>query len=174
MVPTPSSTALQLALLYALPVFLLLVLCLATRWRVWVKVLMIVIAGACAVVSQSVLVGAAGWPTEDRLPEKFLFLSAVFDEPNPSTGSAGALYVWAHPIEDGKTVAHPRAYKLAYQKDLKGILADGLKKARDGNAQLGSTEPTRGPRGLGWLRPANNDEVKLKLTDVPRAQLPEK
>lgn len=170
---TPTSE-LQLASLYAVPLFLLLIFCLATRWSVWLKAIMIGIVGLCAVTSVTVMQTLSGWPSADVLPEKFLFLSAVFDEPNPATGSAGALYVWVHPIENGKPVAHPRAYKLKYQKDLKGILAEALKKARDGNAQLGRTEPVRGPRGLGWLRPASNEDVKIKLSDVPRAQLPEK
>ena len=54
------------------------------------------------------------------------------------------------------------------------ILGDGIKKARDGNTQIGTTEPRRGQGGLPWLRPANDDKVQIKLSDLPRAQLPEK
>jgi hypothetical protein len=53
-------------------------------------------------------------------------------------------------------------------------LGDGIKKARDGNTQIGTTEPRRGQGGLPWLRPANDDKVQIKLSDLPRAQLPEK
>jgi hypothetical protein len=49
-----------------------------------------------------------------------------------------------------------------------------VKKARDGNAQMGTTEPLRGAGGLAWLLPPGNDKVQIKLSDLPRAQLPEK
>jgi hypothetical protein len=39
---------------------------------------------------------------------------------------------------------------------------------------MGSTEPRRGPGGLPWLRPGSDARVDIKLSDVPRAQLPEK
>ena len=52
--------------------------------------------------------------------------------------------------------------------------ADLAKKAREGNTQMGSTEPLRGPGGFAWLRPAGNDRLQIKLSDLPRAQLPEK
>ena len=65
-------------------------------------------------------------------------------------------------------------HRLPYEKDLHRILGDGLKKAREGNTQMGSTEPKRGQGGLAWLLPASNDAVEIKLSDLPRAQLPEK
>ena len=98
----------------------------------------------------------------------------LFDEPVPAKGHDGAIFLWVHPVEGGKLVEMPRAYRLAYQKDLRGILEDGMKKARDGNAQMGTTTPRRGPSGSSWLRPAGNEDLEIRLSDVPRAQLPEK
>ena len=165
---------LMLAVLYAMLAALLLVLCLATRWPVWVKLLGVAMVSGFYLLAHPTLVGLSGWPSQDRLPDKFVFLSAVFDEPVPAKGHAGAIWVWLHPVQDGRLVDLPRAYQLTYQKDLRGLLEDGMKKARDGNAQMGSTHPKRGPRGASWLRPAGNDDLDIRLSDVPRAQLPEK
>ena len=110
----------------------------------------------------------------NELPRKFILLSAVFDEPSPGRGHPGAIYLWVHPMKDNQPLEMPRQFKLPYEKDLHRILGDGIKKARDGNTQLGETEPRRGQGGLAWLRPAANDKVEIKLRDLPRAQLPEK
>ncbi len=174
MTPAVATELLTLGVLYALLAFLLLVMCLATRWPWWSKLLGIVLVSGFYVLAQHTLTRVSGWPSVDRLPEKFVFLSSVFDEPRPVQGHPGAIHVWVHPLEDGKLVEMPRAYRLAYRKDLRGILEDGMKKARDGNAQLGRTEPRRGPSGPTWLRPAGNEDLEIRLSDVPRAQLPEK
>lgn len=174
MIPAVSSQLLMLGVLYALLAFGLLVLCLATRWPVWVKGLGVVAVSGFYLLAQHTFTGVSGWPSVDRLPPKFVFLSAVFDEPVPAKGHDGAIFLWVHPVADGKLLDMPRAYRLAYQKDLRGILEDGLKKARDGNAQMGSATPKRGPAGSSWLRPAGNEDLEIRLSDVPRAQLPEK
>lgn len=174
MIPAPTTQLFTLGVLYALLAFLLLVLCLATRWPVWVKLAGIALVSAFYLLAQPALTAVSGWPSGDRLPAQFVFLSAVFDEPIPAKGHDGAIHLWVHPLEGGKLVEMPRAYRLAYQKDLRGILEDGLKKARDGNAQLGSAQPKRGPAGSSWLRPAGNEDLDIRLSDVPRAQLPEK
>ena len=133
MIPAVTPQLTQLAIVYALLAFLLLCLCLATRWH---------------------------W--------------AVFDEPSPARGHTGAIYIWVNPMKDNQPLDMPRVHKLPYEKDLHRILGDGIKKARDGNSQMGTIEPVRGAGGFAWLRPAGNDKLQLKLSDVPRAQLPEK
>jgi hypothetical protein len=174
MVPAVTAELLTLGVLYMLLCGLLLVLCLATRWSVWVKAMGVVLVSGFYVLANQTLTQVSGWPTEDLLPPKFVFLSAVFDEPSPVNGKEGAIFVWLHPVENGKLVAMPRAYRLPYQKDLRGILEDGMKKARGGNVQMGSTEPRRGKAGTTWLRQVANEDLTIKLSDVPRAQLPEK
>lgn len=173
---TPALDAdwLRLGLLYGLLLFLLVVLCVATRWAWWVKAIMVVVVGAASMGAHWSLQRLSGWPAAEGLPQDFVFLSAVFDEPRPSAQHPGAIFIWLHPLVDGKLVAMPRAFRLPYQKDLRGILEDGIKKARDGNTQLGSLTPKRGPAGSTWLRPAGPDDWEIKLRDVPRAQLPEK
>ena len=100
-----------------------------------------------------------------------MLLAAVFEE--PTTKSAGALYVWVQALENGKPGKAPRAYQLPYAKDLHALLSEGIKKARQGVTQMGTAEPKAGKRGLNWLRPGS-DEQNVKIRDLPAPQLPEK
>lgn len=174
MIPSTTSELLWLTLAYALLGFLLLILCLATRWSWRVKAALVVLVSSFYLLHASVLRGIAGWPAEDELPSRFVLLSAVFDEPSPARHHSGAIYVWLNELRDHQPLDLPRVYRLPYAKDLHSLLADGIKKAKDGNTQIGTTEPRRGQGGLPWLRPAGDDKVQIKLSDLPRAQLPEK
>lgn len=174
MIPAVSSQLLLLVIVYALLAFLLLVLCLGTRWHWGLKTALVLLVSGFYAFGHQTFTGVSGWPAEDELPQRFVLLAAVFDEPSPGRGHKGAIYLWVHPMKDNAPLAMPRAFKLPYEKDLHRILGDGVKKARDGNTQLGETEPRRGQGGLAWLRPASNDKVEIKLRDLPRAQLPEK
>ena len=74
-----------------------------------------------------------GWPTDDKLPPKFLLHWAVIQEPDVKLGDEGSIYVWARPINeseiehkewndyllsfyDGKS--EPRAYRIPYSREL--------------------------------------------------------
>ena len=74
-----------------------------------------------------------GWPTDDKLPPKFLVHWAVVDEPDIKLGDEGSIYVWIKPIGkheveykewnnyllsfyDGKS--RPRAYRIPYSRTL--------------------------------------------------------
>lgn len=174
MIPAVTSQLLLLVIVYALLAFLLLCLCLATRWHWAVKGAGVLLVSGFYAFSHQTLQGIAGWPSDDALPRRFVLLSAVFDEPSPGRGHKGAIYIWVNPMKDHAPLDMPRVHRLPYEKDLHRILGDGIKKAREGNTQMGSTEPKRGQGGLAWLLPASNDRVDIKLTDLPRAQLPEK
>lgn len=62
---------------------------------------------------------------------------------------------------------------MPYSKDLHALLNEGMKKARQGVSQLGTSEPKAGKRGIAWLRPGNDEQV-IKISDLPMPQLPEK
>ena len=142
-----------------------------SRWPAWLKGLLVIAVTGFYFYADDALHGSAGLPSRDALPERFVLLAAVIDEPNAK--SKGALYVWVNELKDGKPAAQPRAYRLPYQKDLHALLNEGMKKVRQGVSQMGTAEPKSGPRGFAWLRPGS-DEQAVKIRDLPVPQLPEK
>ena len=151
--------------------FLCALALLWSRWPAWLKGLLVVGVTVFYFHAYSVIGTVWGWPSTDALPERFVLLAAVIEEPGAKT--PGALFVWVNALENGKPSAQPRAYRLPYAKDLHALLNEGMKKAREGVSQLGTTEPKVGRNGLSWLRPGSDEQV-VKLRDLPSPQLPEK
>jgi hypothetical protein len=142
-----------------------------SRWPAWLKGLLVIGVTGFYFYADGQVHGLAGWPSRDALPERFVLLAAVIEEPNAK--SKGALYVWVNELKDGKPSAQPRAYQLPYAKDLHALLNEGMKKVRQGISQMGTAEPKTGPKGFSWLRPGS-DEQNVKIRDLPVPQLPEK
>ncbi|MDE2371249.1 MAG: hypothetical protein KGN16_19930 [Burkholderiales bacterium] len=151
--------------------FLALLALLWSSWPGWLKGLLVVGVTLFYFHAYEAIREVWGWPAAETLPERFVLLAAVIDE--PTAKQPGAIYVWVNALEDGKPAAQPRAYRLPYAKDLHGLLNDAKKKIRDGVSQVGTTEPKVRKGGLSWLRPGN-DETVIKLGDLPVPQLPEK
>lgn len=162
---------LQLVIAAALLAFLCLLALLWSRWPRWAKGLLVIGVTAFLFHADDLAHRMWGWPSADALPERFVLLAAVFEEPNAKT--PGALYVWVNALENGKPAKEPRAYRLPYAKDLHALLDEGMKKVRQGVSQMGSAEPKAGRKGLSWLRPGADEQV-VKIRDLPLPQLPEK
>ena len=113
-----------------------------------------------------------GLPSTDALPERFVMIAAIVDEPRGKF--PGALYMWVTPIEEGKSVMQPRAYKLPYTRVIHEQISDGMKKGREGVPQMGTAEIKSGNgKGPNWLNPGT-DEQEVKILDLPTPQVPEK
>ncbi|MEP7299437.1 MAG: hypothetical protein ABI702_24910 [Burkholderiales bacterium] len=162
---------LPVVLSFAALAFIALLALLWSRWPAWLKGLLIVGVTVFYFYADDVVHSMWGWPSADALPARFVLLAAVIDE--PSAKRPGGLYVWVNALEDGKPTVQPRAFKLPYSKDLHALLNEGMKKAREGVSQLGTSEPKVGKAGLSWLRPGNDEQI-VKLRDLPVPQLPEK
>lgn len=162
---------LSVVLSFAVLLLLAVLALLHSRWPGWLKGLLVAGVAVFYFWSNDVVHAMWGWPSADPLPERFVLLAAVIDEPNAK--SAGALYVWVNAIENGKPVQQPRAYKLPYAKDLHALLNEGIKKSRQGVSQMGTATPKAGKKGFSWLRPGR-DEQEIKIRDLPSPQLPEK
>lgn len=157
--------------LFVALLFLLGLALVASPWGRMRKLALVLAVTALYFHSDSVLQEVWGWPSRQALPERFVLLATVIEE--PAKGREGALYVWVNAIEDGKPVAQPRAYRLPYSKDLHALLGEAMKKVRQGVSQMGSAVPRAGRSGLNWLRPGA-DEQQVKIRDLPLPQLPEK
>ncbi|MDR7272825.1 hypothetical protein J2X20_005510 [Pelomonas saccharophila] len=162
---------LPIILSFAALLLLCLLALLQSRWPAWLRGLLVLGVSAFYFYADSAVHTLWGWPSGDALPERFVLLAAVIEE--PTARRDGALYVWVNAVEDGKPAAQPRAYQLPYAKDLHALLNEGMKKVRNGISQLGTAEPKVGRKGLAWLRPGS-DEQQVKLRDMPLPQLPEK
>lgn len=144
---------------------------LFSSWPRWARVGLVAAVAGLWFVAAVLLEGVWGWPSRGALPERFVLLAAVVEEPGKT--SDGAVYVWVNAMEGNRPAAQPRAHRLPYSKDLHALVNEGLKKQRQGITQMGTTEPKRGPQGMSWLRPGS-DEVDVKIRDLPSPQLPEK
>ena len=142
-----------------------------SRWGRASKLVLVLAVTGLYFVADRELEGVWGWPSRDTLPERFVLLAAVIEEPTKT--SSGALYVWVNALEGNKPAREPRAYRLPYSKNMHALLNEGMKKVRQGVSQMGSAEPKAGQRGLAWLRPGS-DEQNVKIRDLPMPQLPEK
>ena len=151
--------------------FMLGLALVASNWGWLRKAALVAAVTLLYFFSDAALEGVWGWPSRQSLPERFVLLAAVFDE--PAKNRDGALYVWVNAIENGKPVPQPRAFKLPYSKDLHALLGEAMKKTRQGVSQMGSAEPRAGKSGLSWLRPGSDEQV-VKIRDLPSPQLPEK
>ena len=100
-------------------------------------------------------------------------LAGVVEEPGPR--NAGAVFLWVSELREGEPTLEPRGYRLPYSKELHTRVEEGLKRGRDGVAQMGTAEPKLDKPGAGLLglKPGN-DEQELNIKDLPVPQLPEK
>jgi hypothetical protein len=157
--------------LYVTLAFLAALALVFSRWTRAAKLALVLAVTALYFASERQLNDVWGWASRDALPERFVLLAAVIEE--PSKTADGALYVWVNALEQGRPAREPRAYRLPYSKDLHALLNEGLKKVRQGVTQMGTAEPKSGPKGWSWLRPGS-DEQNVKIRDLPVPQLPEK
>ncbi len=174
--PKPSSSLSDMTLTFII-VFVLVALLLAlalvySNWPRWLKgVLAFGITGFYFFGFSSVH-SLLGIPSTDALPERFVMLAALVEE--PTNKHPGALYMWVTPIEEGKGFLQPRAYKLPYTRMGHEQIASGMRKGREGTPQMGTAEikPGNG-KGSSWLNPGS-DEQEVKIMDLPTPQVPEK
>ncbi|MDM0117783.1 hypothetical protein QTI66_37430 [Variovorax sp. J22R133] len=162
---------LSIALAYAALLLVALLALLASRWPAWMKGLLVVGVTVLYFHAWNVLDDVWGWPSGGALPERFVLLAAVIDEPHAK--EPGGLHVWVHAIVAGKATSEPRAYRLPYTKEMHLQISEGTQKIRVGVSQMGITEPKVASTGLGWLRPDSAPQT-FRLRDLPGPQLPEK
>lgn len=160
---------------FAALLLLSLLALLWSRWPAWLKGLLVLAVTALYFVGHDAVLSVWGLPSTAALPERFVVLAAVVEE--PTTRTPGAIYLWvSEPREqrDQAALLPPRAYRLAYSKRLHGEVDEGIRKGKGGIAQMGTSEPRAGSgKALGWLKPGS-DEQEIRIRDLPVPQLPEK
>lgn len=157
--------------LYVALVFLAALALMISSLPRWSRVLLLAGSLGLYVVAEDVLGGVWGWASRQALPPRFVLLSAVIQE--PSKKAEGGVYLWLQDLPEGGPPGKPRAYRLAYEKDLHALINEALVKTRQGVTQMGMSEARPGTAGPSVLRPGNAEQI-VKITDLPAAQLPEK
>lgn len=169
-----STVILALSIGFAVLCFLLLCVCLYGRLGNRFKLLLVGVVSVFYFVGYNAIHEVQGWASAGELPRKFILLAAVIEEPVKDK-TKGEIFVWLQPIAENRPSGEPRAFRFAYEKGLHSLFEEGMKKARNGNSQMGIVESAqRGTRGVSWLKPAGADLQRIKLRDMPAAQLPEK
>jgi hypothetical protein len=165
--------SLSLTLAYAAVLLLLACALLWSRWPAWIKSVLVIGVTVLYFYGHHAVHSIWGIPSTDAMPERFLMLSAVVEE--PSNRGPGALYLWVSELREGQPLLEPRAYRLPYSKELHAQIDLGLKRGRDGVSQMGTAEmkPNRPGTGVPGLKPGA-DEQEIKIKDLPAPQLPEK
>jgi len=169
-----NAALLGIVVAYAALAVLLLMLCLYTKWLVWVKASAIVLVSAFYYVSYMSLEGFLGWPAHAALPQEFVLLAGKVEEPNESLDREGSVYLWTLPLDDGNTDGTPRAYELPYDKSLHNQISEATKKLRRGIAQVGKREnlPIKNPAtGQAWFEQYIQ---QITIYDLPDPELPDK
>ena len=164
---------LAVILAYAVLVLVAVLALLWSSWPRWLKAGLALGATVLYFFGNDAVHALLGMPSRDPLPERFVMVAAVVEE--PTAQNKGALYLWVRPMHEGVAQAEPRAYRVAYSRRLHEQVNEGLKKGRDGVSQMGTAELKGGKaRGPGsWLQPGA-DEQEVRIRDLPVPQLPEK
>lgn len=168
-----SYVILILSIGFAVLSFLLVCICLFGSINKKSKLLLVVFTSCAFILSYDALKLTQGWATADSIPSKFILLAAVIEEPIKDK-TKGEIFVWLQELKDNKPQGEPRAFRFPYEKGLHSLFEEGMKKIRNGNSQIGSLEPRRGPNSNNWLRSGGDEPPKVKLGDLPSPQLPEK
>ena len=127
---------LALVLAYAAVLLLLLVALLWSRWPRWLKTVLVVGVSVLYFWGYEVVGALLGLPDPGALPERFVMVGSLVQEPTQAT--PGAIFLWVRPLVEGRPAGEPRAYRVAYQRALHEQINDGVKKGREGIAQMGT------------------------------------
>lgn len=180
----PLGTVLTTVAAYIAIAILLLSLNLTSRWRWWIKGAAIVITGAFFVVSYVAIVRMFGWPTEERLPDRFSLISTHVQEPDHLLGTDGAVYLWVRAIDENNVpLGPPRNYQIVYTEPLAEAADDAQERLDAGETvegrldELPPEEAGQDGEGTPVDRTGNTGyevDFTLQFNDMPIVNLPEK
>jgi hypothetical protein len=146
---------------------LLLNMGLASRFRWWIKAMVIVVT--CGFFLEVFLATKSllGWPGTGQLPPRFQLLWTRVVEPDPKIHDPGAIFLWVEELDENNVPSGtPRSFRLRYTPPL----AERSLKARDeimaGNPQEGTANDMEGDEAK-----ANTHEHAEELNGPNRNEL---
>lgn len=172
-----NASLLLLLVCYAIVAILLLALCVATRWSVWIKTASIVVVTGFFALTYEALTGMLGFPSPGRLPPRFVFHDAVISQPDPATGDKGSISLWISTLTENGPARHPRAYEIPFDKQTYEVILESRRRAKEGIVQMGTVRskavPPDAKSVLSRFLSSSRTQT-LNLQDLPAPALPEK
>jgi len=161
---------------YVLVALLLLSLNLYSNWSWQVKAGCIIITSVFYIITYISFPPLLGWATEQDPPGKFRILSVHVNQPDKTTGSEGAIYLWTAGIENLATDVEPRAYKFEYSNDLHERVLQVKSKLNKSILQLGEFEDPDEMSLENLEQKTRTTQVtsKLQFYDLPDPLIPDK
>jgi hypothetical protein len=136
---------LAISVAYVVLGVLLLNMGLASRFRWWIKAMVIVVTCGFFIEVFFATKSLLGWPGTGALPPRFQLLWTRVVEPDPKISDPGAIFLWVEELDENNVPSGtPRSYRLRYTPPL----AERSLKARDeimaGNPQEGTANDMEG------------------------------
>ncbi|MBU0654082.1 MAG: hypothetical protein KJ914_03005 [Gammaproteobacteria bacterium] len=171
---TEMLTLLVLAYIFLLAMLVLVITHGRLHWLF--KLGLVALAGGFYLISYQGWKQVQGWPSRVELPDKFLLHASVIEEPDQEKGTQGRIFVWASNLQGSKPADEPRAYEIAYEREVHSALEDALRNQRNGNVQIGTKGGNKAARDGAPVSVRQLGEVqdKLKFSNLPDPALPEK
>jgi hypothetical protein len=136
---------LAISVAYVVLGVLLLNMGLASRFRWWIKAMVIIVTCGFFIEVFFATRSLLGWPGTGALPPRFQLLWTRVVEPDPKISDPGAIFLWVEELDENNVPSGtPRSYRLRYTPPL----AERSLKARDeimaGNPQEGTANDMEG------------------------------
>lgn len=160
---------------YVLVALLLAGLLIGSGWSWRIKAAMVLVVSAFYVVTYVSIPPLLGWPTDERLPERFNLVAVYVQEPDKVTGASGDIYLWITDLMAEPGAAVPRAYRLPFTPELHAKVVEAGNKLRKNLPQLGEVEelPETGMRPLDTSQ-MGQESLSIEFYDLPDPLFPEK
>ncbi len=152
-----TTAILALVVSYVVLALLVLVMVLYSRLHWVLKAGVVVLVSAFYPVSYLAFMALLGWPTDQRLPDRFRLVAAQVYEPDRQRATSGAIYLWASDLSKKAGRVTPRAYELPYSVTLHERVVEASKQMRKGISQMGEIKEEPG------------GGTPLDVTDLSRA-----
>ena len=162
---------------YILIGFLLTLFNLRTNFHWILKSSMIVLTALFYIFTYNSFKNLLGWPSSEKLPERFRLVSAQIYEPNAIINSEGEIYLWITNMDNLAGLGEPRSHSLPYNKEVHEKVSKALVNLKNGIPQMGEKSDEGKESIISSITKKEkviDASTKLNFFDMPNQLLPEK